>query len=87
MVVFKTEKTICDYLQNEKMIYPDLVKVSNMPENPPCPFPKGNYTVNNYEIDEKKFSSIPPGKYVARLRIFEDGKLLTQGEVGATVAV
>src|SRR5690349_11683004 len=82
--IIKKETKVCDFLQSEKMFYPQLVKVSNFPDPPPCPFPKGNYTIRNYELEEKKFLAFPPGKYIARLSAFEDNKKVSELEVGLT---
>ena len=38
-------KAFCDLIKNEKMIYPEVLPVTNFPQNT-CPWPKGNYHVH-----------------------------------------
>ena len=81
----KCEYTICDLLSKELLVVPDMRKVSNLPPPGTCPFPKGNYTIKNYKINEEKFRFVPPGEFVTRVRIFEDGQVIGEYSVEATV--
>lgn len=67
------------------MVWPDLLAASNMPQNYPCPFPKGNYTIKNYVVDEKNFKMLPPGKFLAKATFIEDEKVVTYVEIDAIV--
>lgn len=77
----RNQNPVCEYFKKDKLIWPDLVKASNMPKNNPCPFPKGNYTIKNYAVDESKFGPLPIGKYTAKGKLVEDGKVLTLVEI------
>lgn len=81
----KSVKPICEFLKTDKLIWPDLQAASNMPKNNPCPFPKGNYTIKNYMVDESKFGRALMGKYLTKGKLMEDGKILTQIDVVATL--
>lgn len=81
----KNQQPVCDFFKNDKMIWPDLLAASNMPQNYPCPFPKGNYTIKNFMLDDKKFGMLPPGKFLAKASFIEEGKFLTSVEIDATV--
>lgn len=85
--LLKTQKTVCEFIKTDKIFWNDLLKASTMPKNNPCPFPKGNYTITNYNFDESKFGPLPFGQYTARLSILEDGKLLSQSEVVLTLSM
>lgn len=83
----KNVRPICEFLRSDKLIWPDLQAASNMPKNNPCPFPKGNYTIKNYAVDESKFGPAPLGKYLTRGKLMENGKILTQVDVIATMTL
>lgn len=87
ILLFKLSKPVCEYFKSDKVVWPGLAKASNMPQNNPCPFPKGNYTIKNYVVDDSKFGPIPPGKYTAKGKLVEDGKILTQVEIISTLKV
>ena len=38
----------CEFTRIEKMIWPDLLKASNMPQNKPCPFPAVSKLLKHY---------------------------------------
>lgn len=57
----------CDFFNNDKFFYDDLLTVSNLPAKGVCPWPKGTYTIRGSAIT---FSSIPP---------FFDGEFMVEG--------
>ena len=42
-VMMTANKNACDFLKSENFFYSDLQKVSNMPDQTICPFPKVNF--------------------------------------------
>lgn len=80
-LLLKKSQPFCDYIKNDNLVWPDLVKASNMPHQKTCPFPKGNYTIKNYVVDDSKFGPAPPGKYLTKGKLMEDGRILTQVEI------
>lgn len=39
LLLIRNTYAFCEFIRIEKMIWPDLVKHSNMPKDNPCPFP------------------------------------------------
>lgn len=85
MKLFKFEKPMCEYMKTENVYLPELRECSNLPGPEACPFPKGNYTISNYNIDEKRFGMAPLGAYEANLKIMEDGKILAACKIAITI--
>ncbi|KAL7024373.1 hypothetical protein ACKWTF_013011 [Chironomus riparius] len=81
IVMMKSQHKLCDFLKNEKQIWPDIQRNSNLPEGNPCPMPKGKYWIKDLMIDEKKFSMIPPGEYHGRLAAIQNNKILAAVDV------
>lgn len=44
ILLTRTTYAFCEFTKVEKMIWPDLIKHSNMPQDNPCPFPVVNQT-------------------------------------------
>jgi ganglioside GM2 activator len=84
-LLIQKKHPVCEYFKKDTLIWPDLVKASNLPNNNPCPFPKGNYTIKNFVVDDSKFKALPIGKYVAKGKLIEDGKTLTLVDIVAWV--
>lgn len=83
--LMRNEYPVCDYIKKDTLIWPLLEKSSDLPKNKPCPFPKGNYTIDNFEIDDSKFGPLPSGRYLGRVKIVGDGKMLMQVDVYASL--
>lgn len=81
----KNEEPLCNFFKNDRFFWPDVLKASNMPHDYVCPFPKGNYTITNFVVDEQKFKMAPKGKYLARMQVIEDGKILTSVDCDASL--
>ncbi|XP_052890338.1 uncharacterized protein LOC128298610 [Anopheles moucheti] len=68
--------TLCDILAKDEVIYPALLEVSNLPAQDSCPFPKGNYTINNYVLDEHRFPpALPASDWIIETIMTRDGKI------------
>lgn len=70
------------------MFTPGVIAASNIPKSPHCPFPRGNYTIENYIVDESKVPPSPVGKFLLKLSLKdEDEKVLTSLEIVASVKI
>lgn len=68
---------LCDFIKNEKYIYPDLVKVSTLPPGDNCDWKIGTYTINDYYSDIKIFPSVlQSGDYMVTSIILKNGELM-----------
>jgi hypothetical protein len=47
--------------------------------------PKGNYTIDNFVVDDSKFGPIPSGKYLAKGKVVSYGKILAQIDMVASL--
>ncbi|XP_058060337.1 uncharacterized protein LOC131211018 [Anopheles bellator] len=67
---------VCKLISGDEYIYPQMLNYSNLPSKDTCPFPKGNYTVNDFVVDERKLPAIiPPGEWLIVVKLMRDGKL------------
>lgn len=39
VLLVRSNYAFCEFMRNEKMFWPELLKSSNMPKDNPCPFP------------------------------------------------
>lgn len=86
-VLFLSKKQgLCEFLKSDTMFTPGVIAASNLPKSHPCPFPRGNYTIENYIVDESKVPPSPIGKFLLKLSMKdEDDKVLTSLEIEASV--
>lgn len=80
LMPFKIGPTkFCDFIQSEKMLYPELLLVSDFPPLDTCPWPAGTYTINGYHPD---LSKIPPfiesNDYMVKCLV-KDGETVLNG--------
>ena len=47
----------CDFFDNDKFFYDDLLAVSDLPAKGVCPWPQGNYTIRGNVVS---IDNIPP---------------------------
>lgn len=47
-------KKFCNTLKDEQMIYPELLKVSDLPSQDTCPIMPGKYNIHGYQPDVSK---------------------------------
>jgi uncharacterized protein (DUF2141 family) len=72
----KKAEPICNFIKNDKFVFPALHKSSNLPAPGTCPILKNNYTVNSMQVEAEKFPSLPPGKYAVKVFYASEGKIL-----------
>ena len=68
----------CDFFNNDKFFYDDLLKVSDLPAKGVCPWPRGKYTIRGSVIT---FETVPPffnGDYMAE-GIIRKGDVVVNG--------
>ncbi|XP_020800710.1 uncharacterized protein LOC110178035 [Drosophila serrata] len=69
-LVMNVNKPFCQFINEDKDTYPYLQKVSNMPEQGNCPFPKGKYKIDNYEMETNFLpDNAPKGDYILELSL------------------
>jgi hypothetical protein len=73
---YKGSEPVCNFIKNDKLIYPDLLKFSNLPEPGTCPILKGNYTVNNMHFDVDRYPTLPPGPYQIKASYSIKGRVI-----------
>lgn len=84
--IYNLRENYCKYWDTEESFLPALRTFSNLPEKGACPFPKGQFTIKDYEFTEEQFPKIiPPGDYLVRFSVSEDDKLLWGAEVFLTI--
>lgn len=85
MKLYKFEKPMCEFFKTENTYLPEIREVSDLPAADVCPFPKGNYTINNYNIDEKRFGMAPLGAYEANVKLIEEGKVVVACKLSISI--
>ncbi|KXJ77181.1 hypothetical protein RP20_CCG008148 [Aedes albopictus] len=60
----------CESINNDGVILTKLREVSNIPEKGVCPYPKGVYHIDKYQLDESQIPPmLPPGKYTLMVQM------------------
>ncbi|KAH8262097.1 hypothetical protein KR038_004093 [Drosophila bunnanda] len=71
-LVLNVNKPFCQFISEDKDTYPYLQKVSDMPEAGTCPFPKGKYKIDNYEMETNFLpDNAPKGDYILELSLHD----------------
>ncbi|XP_053670847.1 uncharacterized protein LOC128721149 [Anopheles nili] len=77
--------SLCQIIAKDESIYPQLLETSNLPPQDSCPFPKGNYTIFNYILDEQRFPPVAiRSDWLFEVIITRDGKVCGGFRVGLT---
>uniref|UniRef100_A0A182PJ35 MD-2-related lipid-recognition domain-containing protein n=1 Tax=Anopheles epiroticus TaxID=199890 RepID=A0A182PJ35_9DIPT len=67
------EGTLCEIIAKDEVVYPNLLEWSNLPPQDSCPFPKGNYTINNFVLDEQRFPpALPASEWLIETILSKD---------------
>ncbi|XP_049301715.1 uncharacterized protein LOC125775206 [Anopheles funestus] len=68
--------SLCDIIAKDEVVYPHLLESSNLPPQDSCPFPKGNYTIHNYVLDEQRFPpAVPASDWIIETIMTRDDKV------------
>ncbi|XP_022232850.2 uncharacterized protein LOC111081170 [Drosophila obscura] len=71
-LVMNMKKPFCKFVNEDEKTYPYLQKASNMPEQGDCPFPKGQYKIDNYELETEFLpDDAPKGDYLLEFTILD----------------
>jgi len=72
-MVLNVHKPFCQFINEDKDTYPQIQKVSNLPEQGKCPFPKGKYQIDNYEMETNFLpDNAPKGDYLLQLTMLDN---------------
>ncbi|KAM7348233.1 chemosensory protein A 7a [Cochliomyia hominivorax] len=64
-LIFNLEKEICKFIAEDEDMYPGVKEKSNLPDPGTCPVPKGEYTIDDYEVQADFLpDDIPKGDYL-----------------------
>lgn len=70
-------QNFCEFIESEKLLYPEVLDVSDFPPLGTCPWPKGELKIHGYEPD---LSKIPPvidtGDYMVECKLLSDGEMV-----------
>uniref|UniRef100_A0A1B0ATE2 MD-2-related lipid-recognition domain-containing protein n=1 Tax=Glossina palpalis gambiensis TaxID=67801 RepID=A0A1B0ATE2_9MUSC len=87
MIVYAVEKNFCTFLKDEEDIYTPIVQASNLPAEYTCPFPKGNYTVDNYSLN---LDFLPPetpkGQYMIEASLKNGMMAVSRIDIAVTIS-
>lgn len=84
--VMASATPLCEQIQNDDKYYPILAKVSNFPMPAPCPYPKGEYFINNFKVDEEFLPSLLPlGEYLVEVQLVLADEVIFGYNVYSTV--
>lgn len=79
-------KNFCEFLEAEKMFYPEFQAATDLPGVGVCPWPAGKYTIFGFQPD---LSKIPPvvdtGDYMVECQFKKDEDLLNAIKIFGTV--
>ncbi|XP_017066842.1 uncharacterized protein LOC108104980 [Drosophila eugracilis] len=71
-MVMAMKKPFCEFIKEDKDTYPNVKKVSNLPDQGECPFPKGKYTIDKYEMQTNFLpDNAPKGDYLLQLSLID----------------
>ncbi|XP_016983350.1 uncharacterized protein LOC108047611 [Drosophila rhopaloa] len=74
LMVMNVNKPFCQFIKEDKDTYPHIQKVSNLPEPETCPFPKGKYSIDKYEMETNFLpDDAPKGDYLLELSLQDRG--------------
>ncbi|EDW00399.1 uncharacterized protein LOC6565032 [Drosophila grimshawi] len=72
-LVMNMNKPFCQFVNEDEDTYPYLLEVSNLPVPGDCPFPKGKYTIENYQLATTFLpDDAPKGDYLLELNILDN---------------
>ncbi|XP_039498186.1 uncharacterized protein LOC120455795 [Drosophila santomea] len=71
-MVMAVKKPFCQFIKEDEDSYPSIQKSSNLPDQDTCPFPKGKYTIDNYEMETNFLpDNAPKGDYLLQLSLLD----------------
>lgn len=79
------QQVFCDYYNKDTMMMPSIRNASNLPEPSGCPFPKGKYTIDNFEARVPEALPLGPGDYSLRVACISGSHQLMAAELKFTI--
>ncbi|EAT41910.1 AAEL006503-PA [Aedes aegypti] len=74
--MFSGDVGYCESIDNDGVILTKLREVSNIPPKGTCPFPKGEYHIDKYQLDESQIPPmIPHGKYTLMVQMLDNNEI------------
>ncbi|KAL7743817.1 hypothetical protein ACLKA6_000224 [Drosophila palustris] len=71
-LVMNVNKPFCQFVNEDEDTYPYMQKASDLPDQGNCPFPKGHYTINSYELETTFLpDNAPKGDYLIELNALD----------------
>ncbi|XP_062554886.1 uncharacterized protein LOC134219980 isoform X3 [Armigeres subalbatus] len=66
----------CESINGDGVVLTKLRQVSNLPPKGTCPYPKGKYYVDKYQLDESQIPPmLPPGQYTLTVQMVLSGQI------------
>lgn len=85
--VMSTNAPLCNQIQNDEKYYPILAKSSNLLMPAPCPYPKGEYFINNFKVDEEFLPTLMPrGEYLVEVQLVLEDEVVFGYNIIATIS-
>lgn len=70
-------KNFCSYIKEDRFLWPELLKVFDLPQNRTCPMLKGSYNIFGYDIQPNLFPIKFDGDYMFETRLEDhEGEVL-----------
>ncbi|XP_055644757.1 uncharacterized protein LOC129780469 [Toxorhynchites rutilus septentrionalis] len=81
------ETGFCESLNHDTKVMRRLRELSNLPGTGVCPFPKGKYNINKYELDDSQLPlAIPAGKYTLSVVMIVENEVKAGYKLYSTVS-
>lgn len=66
----------CEAMDVDGKVMETLRQLSNLPGKGDCPFPKGKYHIDKYELNQSQLPPmVPPGKYTLEVQMVQNDKI------------
>ena len=88
LLPYKSGSNFCEQAKNEKIFYPELRAVSDLPGVETCPWPAGTYHIYGYHPDLSKFPPIlKDADYMLEMQLRKGEEVLQGIKLFATIFV
>jgi hypothetical protein len=79
-------KPLCDFIDEEKLMYPDLQSKTDFPDASVCPWTPRVYKIHGYQPDLEKLPPIlDSGDYMVECQLLKDGAMVNGMQVYGSV--
>lgn len=85
--VMTTNSPLCEQIQKDDKYYPIIAKSANFPMPAPCPFPKGEYYINGFKVDDEFLPTLLPlGEYLVEVLLTLEDVVVFGYNIEATIS-